>query len=624
MRHALIALLAACGGSQIAEHHPTDTTKFLPATLEATRPHEGDPRTVKVRVWADTAVRALPHWKEDITDQIDYASQVLTPLLGARLSIDEFRDWTRTAEPSGALEELAAADKGDGVTWVIGYIAPGDAASKAMPELGDAHVLGHHVIVRAWASAPETEAIAQTLPDLKQNERAELIAAHERHKQTVVLLHMLAITLGAIGEADPAWIQHPLYSPKQSTFSDRNRELMQIAIDKRFAQQPDVAIAHDLLESIEKTDWGGWIGPDKDQVVTLLRATVDATRAGQTATDVPASAYAQFDRIRELRKRHDITTALAELDNLLAAYPANGTIHQLKCDILLEVAAAPDAPPAPPKGAPPGPPPPKLAPRADREKAAKAACARAIELSPGDPMPHFAIAEAMLRAGDITAARAELVAAAGKIGNLKTGQPEAWKRLAGTYMAIGALTWTEEALEAGKLDQDPLAAQVAQIRARYGVPHGYKVKPEQEGALVTAARGAIQAVGTGQFTAAEQLIGAAEKKWPGAPGLATARCDMYFRQNQIDAARSACAKALASDPNESWALYLSGVLALRDTSASGTTAGVDKLKRAIAIDPDLGQAWRALAKAYSRVKDKAALAALDQAYTAKFGQPLPQ
>src|SRR5438105_4032009 len=47
MRHALIALLAACGGSQIAEHHPTDTTKFLPATLEATRPHEGDPRTVK-------------------------------------------------------------------------------------------------------------------------------------------------------------------------------------------------------------------------------------------------------------------------------------------------------------------------------------------------------------------------------------------------------------------------------------------------------------------------------------------------------------------------------------------------------------------------------------------------
>ena len=72
-------------------------------------------------------------------------------------------------------------------------------------------------------------------------------------------------------------------------------------------------------------------------------------------------------------------------------------------------------------------------------------------------------------------------------------------------------------------------------------------------------------------------------------------------------ARPRATKALAADPNQSWALYLSGVIALKDTSAAGTKAGIEKLKKAIAVDPELGQAWRTLAKAYTRAKDKPAL-----------------
>jgi hypothetical protein len=66
------------------------------------------------------------------------------------------------------------------------------------------------------------------------------------------------------------------------------------------------------------------------------------------------------------------------------------------------------------------------------------------------------------------------------------------------------------------------------------------------------------------------------------------------------------------------------VLALRDTSAAGTKAGIAKLKRAITVDPDLGQAWRALGKAYGRAKDQAALDELNKDYAAKFGANLPQ
>jgi tetratricopeptide (TPR) repeat protein len=260
------------------------------------------------------------------------------------------------------------------------------------------------------------------------------------------------------------------------------------------------------------------------------------------------------------------------------------------------------------------------------EKATRQACARVSELAPGDPSPHLAVAEALLHLPkpDVVGARAELVQAATKIANLKTGQPEAWNKLIALYAGINALTWTEDAIAAAKIDKHPAAAEIAQSRVRYGVPRGAKfVKPEDESALVTQTRAAIGAIGGGKLPEGERMIAAAEKKWPGAPGLEAMRCDLAFRQSNISAATAACNRALSVDPDESWALYLSGVLSLKDTSASGTKAGIETLKHAIAVDPELGQAWRALGKAYDRAHDQAAHDDLAQKYQAKFSQTLP-
>src|SRR5262249_34975186 len=158
---------------------------------------------------------------------------------------------------------------------------------------------------------------AGRLPDLKDADRAEVIAAHRRHKQTVVLLHMLAVTLGAIGEADASWIQNASYSPKQNTFSNRNRDLVQLAIDARLAGDPDLAIAKKLVDAIEKSPWGGWVQASHDELVATLGNVVDAARSGKTFSDIPAGAYDEFKRISELAKRGQTGDALAELDNLL-------------------------------------------------------------------------------------------------------------------------------------------------------------------------------------------------------------------------------------------------------------------------------------------------------------------
>ena len=86
-RAVLIGFVAACGGKQVTEHHEAaDLTLFLPATLEVEKPKTGEPRALHVRVWADAAVRAAPHWKEDISEQADYASQLLTPLVPKTLT----------------------------------------------------------------------------------------------------------------------------------------------------------------------------------------------------------------------------------------------------------------------------------------------------------------------------------------------------------------------------------------------------------------------------------------------------------------------------------------------------------------------------------------------------------
>lgn len=618
MRFGALAVLSAvaCGGPQIKEPASADLSKATPATLEAERPREGDPHTVKLRVYADPGVRALPRWKAEITEQIDYASQLLRPLLGAELSVVEVKDWTRAGEPTKALEQLKQLDKGDDVTWVVGYVTPPDAASKVLDELGSTELLGRHVIVRGWSERAETEVLAKLLPDLKETERNELLAAHRRHKQTVILLHQLAVSLGALAESDPTWIAHPTYSPKQTGFADRTRELMTLSLDARVAGDKDIDIAKKLLDAIDKAEWGGWIPAQKEQTVALLRATVNAGKAGKVASDIPPAALDAVGRIKQLARQGNLTDALAELDNILAAYPATASLHQLKCDLMLSAQPSSTKVPAGQR--------PAQAKLGVKDPKTRAACTRVSELAPGDPGPHLAVGAALARSGDISAARAELQLAEPKIANLPDllTAEAAWRQLIDIYQGLGSLTWTEEAIVKGKLEQDPIAMSVAQTRARYGVPRGAKfVKPQDEAALVRAVKTSLELVYGSKYGDAGRAIAAAEKRWPGAPGLAAARCDLALRMGQIEAARTACNKALAAQPDESWALYLSGVLSLKN--ASGTKAGIEFLKRAIAIDPELGQAWRTLAKAYTRSKDRAAYEALAKEYQAKFGQALP-
>src|SRR5262249_10318799 len=161
--------------------------------------------------------------------------------------------------------------------------------------------------------------------------------------------------------------------------------------------------------------------------------------------------------------------------------------------------------------------------------------------------------------------------------------------LAAYYKQANAVTWAEDAaLKAG--GDDATKTWAAMTRARYGVPRG-KVNPPDDAAAGAAVRGGIGLVNPGKLDPAPRAAASAETRWPGLPGLYAARCNLEVNRHAYAAAKSLCAHAIAQG-NSSWGAYLIGILDLQDQSEAGTARGIADLRAAIALDPELGQAWR--------------------------------
>jgi hypothetical protein len=246
-----------------------------------------------------------------------------------------------------------------------------------------------------------------------------------------------------------------------------------------------------------------------------------------------------------------------------------------------------------------------------------------------DVEPVIAIAAARLSAGDAVGARATLRTAEGRISSLASDKARAaWLLLAAQYRAMGALTWAEDALAGAGVGADSrheIAVWAATSRARYGIPRDgarWKLSPDDEAAATTAVREAVTLSNAGEFDATEKVIAQAERRWPSLPGVLTARCALDFQRDAIAAARQRCDHAIVQG-GSSWALYLRGVIELEDRRGRAAV-GIARLRAAIALDPDLVQAWRAVGKALRRTRAHADLERLRLDYRARFNAPLPE
>ncbi|HEX4421764.1 MAG TPA: matrixin family metalloprotease [Kofleriaceae bacterium] len=186
--------------------------------------------------------------------------------------------------------------------------------------------------------------------------------------------------------------------------------------------------------------------------------------------------------------------------------------------------------------------------------------------------------------------------------------------------ATRALKLGTPALDTPATDAPAGGGLAPAARIRYGIPRDgarWKLTADDEPAALAAVRDVLALVNAGKLDAAAKAVAAAEQRWPGLPGLVAERCDIQRQRGAIAAARQLCERAGAQGAS-SWALYLGGILELRDPSPAATAAGIARLRRAISIDPELGAAWRALGKALDRARATDQLEQLRIDYQARF------
>ena len=211
-----------------------------PAPIGAQSRASGPVRPLRVRVYADPEYQAqTPRWSERIREQIDRANATLETGFGVRLELEAPRTWKRADRfelLDKALEGLAAADPGADVDWVIGFAPALGFASAAHEQLGMGAVFGRHLVVRGMFSLEETRALETVLDKLPREERDALLRERRIHKETAVLLHEWAHTLGAFHEHVPGSLMSPMYEPSQSGFSPGIVRLLLVSLEQRSAR----------------------------------------------------------------------------------------------------------------------------------------------------------------------------------------------------------------------------------------------------------------------------------------------------------------------------------------------------------------------------------------------------
>src|SRR5713101_6716450 len=187
---------------------------------------------------------------------------------GVRLEVESIRTWKRADRFEGldkALADLAAADGGADVDWVIGFAPALTFASAAHEQLGMGALFGRHLVLRGMFSLEETRALESVLDQLPREEREALLRERRLHKETAVLLHEWAHTLGAFHEHTPGSLMSPMYEPSQSGFSPGIVRLLQTALEQR--------------SSRDQAGLSRWAAAYRDEVRSSTSIWDEATRA---------------------------------------------------------------------------------------------------------------------------------------------------------------------------------------------------------------------------------------------------------------------------------------------------------------------------------------------------------
>jgi tetratricopeptide (TPR) repeat protein len=547
-------------------------------------------REYKVRAYADTDYqRQSLQWAETIEAQIARANRVLEAQFGVRLVLKEIKSWPRSG-PHGSLDdsvtELANLDKGTDVDWVLGFVSSLNVFAATQEQLGRAESPGKHIVLRGMFSLAEVEALNATLSELSQQERDNVTRERRLHKQTLVLLHEWAHSLGAFHELSGEWIMSPYYDVKQSAFSPETLHL--------------------LIASL--VNWGAkdeagrqaWARNYRDEVVHFPpalaeKASLDealayserlVTSAASATTTTPSNGApppSGHPRTSPPRSMAVATTRQASDPDLDGCFSAQN--------------------------------------RSPRSDATLALCRRAAGSTQPSPEALLLLARVLLARKETSEAVNVLVQAETALSVSKAGVAP-WTYLAQLYDRADTCTGAERA--ARHASDDPAALQVlkdcTRQRRAVALPYGATGVPiEREHEYVQAIEEAQRDLSAQRAQQLHSRVQEIEKGFPGSPGPALLKCMVDGHGKSLAQAKASCTAANLAAPEAVIPWLQLGAVATNE----GRWEEAGKCyRRAIELDDTNGEAWRTLAAVYIKLRDTKALTELKTHYRSKFGSDL--
>jgi hypothetical protein len=552
-------------------------------------------RVFRVRAYADADYRAqTPRWNQHIQEQLDQASAVLEAQFGVRLELESARPWNRAGSSANlqtAIEQLIALDKGEGVAWVMGFVSAQDLFSATQDQLGMAGLFERYIVLRGMFSAAEMDAINASLNLLSSADREQLSRQRRLHKETSVLLHEWAHTLGAVHDRSPQSLMAPAYDKSQASFSDASARIAGLGLEFRDAPGSRELWAKKYREELTRPTASFWDVAERDHALAIA----DKVLAGGAETKAPAAPLPTEDakRLEEatrLEKSGNAERALRSLLPLIDRYPRSYEVQGLACALLQESGAS--------------------------QGSMLTGCARAAVLPDAQPEVLLFTAQLQLGAGNPAEAAPLLARAETKL----KPEPAAWLWLAQLQLAAGAISAAERAVAhaSGQKGVEQIAAACARTRRFVGFP-SEALSPDREPAYVAAALAAHDRIDRHDLAGARQRAARLAQDFPGTPAAKIVECRALSRGRDIAAMQTACAAAAAGAPEAFLPQYILGLVA--SAKAKWTDADA-ALRRALEIDGGTREVWASLAAVQQRLHAAAALRDLRSQYRVRFGAPL--
>jgi hypothetical protein len=263
------------------EHNAAQTLAPKGLNLAPGGAAQGEARAIRLRVYADRDYRGVViRWQSKVRTQIQRINGVVGPVFNVRFEIESLRDWDRShagvslGDP--LLDELVALDPAREVDLVIGLVTPLQGVATSAHSIGLAAYLSRHFVLRGMDDEQEFRAFEREFKLISGEERQRLYTDRKAHKEIVLFLHEWGHTLGLIHHEERKLIMNPAYDPEQTEFSDYDRKIVALVVERRLAardqQFPESA---DLLPLVTAMPAEEGAQGERAHLVDLVRRRVE-------------------------------------------------------------------------------------------------------------------------------------------------------------------------------------------------------------------------------------------------------------------------------------------------------------------------------------------------------------